>query len=801
MVLLKKRILAFTILAFYLLSPVTSWACTSIIVGKNASVTGRVLFARTDDSAPNGAKKFFVVPAGFYKGGTEYVLRANGASSFKFTFSHDSYKYTAVPDTTRLGIAALGGEAASKDAVPHFDDGFHFAYDACGVNEKGLSVTGTNTTGFRSATETGLTTSGGWWTEHTMAKVLLAEAATCQEALSVIDKIVTEANGFGGMANELIMMADLNEAWIVEAVSRYHYVASRVPDDSFCVIANCMRHQYFDKSDTANYKSNFDPVQYAIDHGFARYQIDENGQKRVNITLTYGQGPQSNTRGANGQYNSNRMWRGMSMFAPSLGLNLLISDDFWGAPTAALATDTGKTYPVFVKPDKKISPMDIAVMQRDRYAGTPFDLTYANQPRNPDGSEIADATTAGYYWPRVIGYYTQQFTHIFEARTPDYPAEIGARFWISMAQAESSVNLPFYGNITDTHPFYKKDITATNGNVIDSYYDNQAFWLFASIGRLARSDRRNYAEPIKNFWHNHELKLFEDQLKVIEPEMLRLYKEVSPEASAKFITDYTIAVSDRTFRAAAKIHDALVAHIATAPNTLFAIPAELLEPTVNDSVLLSPTAADVKAAGDAQSGLGLLTRDDGNIIVSTVDPIKAPTDIPGVYDSSPGVAVEITLKPEQVAAKQTAAKLLYEVELKVNNMDFAVYGGISNFIKKLRLSGEMFDLAGPGSNALISFADALEKGIATVTLTSDSIIITLEYILADGPGESGVYNGKLVVFDGDADGVLNGTIWAWTPNRIITPPSSGGSGGCNAGLGCAAFGLFGMLIFVRKRSK
>lgn len=115
----RKRIFASMALSFYLLSPAASWACTSIMVGKNASTTGRPLFARTEDSQPNGSKKLIVVPAGFYKGGVEYQLDfAN--PGFKYTFSHDSYKYTAVPDTTRTGLSALGGDTASKDAVPHW---------------------------------------------------------------------------------------------------------------------------------------------------------------------------------------------------------------------------------------------------------------------------------------------------------------------------------------------------------------------------------------------------------------------------------------------------------------------------------------------------------------------------------------------------------------------------------------------------------------------------------------------------------------------------------------------------------
>ena len=82
----------------------------------------------------------------------------------------------------------------------------------------------------------------------------------------------------------------------------------------------------------------------------------------------------------------------------------------------------------------------------------------------------------------------------------------------------------------------------------------------------------NYNAPIQAFWRSYELKIYEDQQKIIEPELLKLYKE-SPAASAKFITEYTIALCDKTLIAAEIIHDALVAHMAKAPNTLFVVPA------------------------------------------------------------------------------------------------------------------------------------------------------------------------------------------------------------------------------------
>jgi dipeptidase len=635
----KKRVFALVVLSFYLFSPVASWACTTIMVGKNVSTTGRYLFARSEDSAINGAKKFIVVPAGFYKGGVEYIL--NRSNQFKWTFSHDSYKFTAVPDTTRHGINALGGENASKDAVPHWEDGYHFTFDGDGVNEKGLALSATTTHSLRSGIFPSAT--GPQWTEQTMAKVLLAEAASCKEALDVVDKIVAEGPNRQRLASEMIHLADQNESWLFEVVGPYHYVASRVPDDCFAVIANAMFHQYFDENDPANFRSNFKPNTYAEQNGFARYQVDEKGVKRVNISLTYGGGSNiqgvenagySSNTGVNGEYSTYRRWRGMTMFAPSLApviKPMSMADYFGGGGTAATSADTGRTHPNYIKPDKKISPMDIALMHRDRYAGSPFDLTYSPQYFDangvevreghqsvtvidisktlPPGSVMPEPTPNGSGGVRSIGTSTQQHVHTYDVGGK-LPPDVGARFFISIGQAETCVYLPYYGNITDTHPKMKHDITALNtattGLGINSksvYNPDSAAQIFHHTGFLARGDRKNYVKPIQEFWRAYELKLYEETEKIVEPELLRLHKEVSPAASAKYVTDYTIAVTDQALNAAIRVHDALEAHIAAAPFTLFKVPAGLEYVSVLPPVEPEPDPDDKCSGSGCDAGL------------------------------------------------------------------------------------------------------------------------------------------------------------------------------------------------------
>jgi dipeptidase len=538
-----KRLFAAIMLMFFLTSPVASWACTSIIVGKNASSTGRILFARTEDWNYRRPVNFLVFPAGHYKGGVEYQLSANG---FKYTFSHDSYRYFATP----MSYAATLATDGESTYYPMFDD--H------GVNEKGLAVSATNTIGFKTNEFDPASENATPWNEDTMAKVLLAQCATVEEALKVADEIVTKY----GTNSELIQIADKDQAWVFEPIGIHHWVATRVPEDGFAVISNAMVTDRVDIADTKNYRASSDYEAYVKkfeDAGLTVYHEGERTLKNLNVALTFGtslpkDSPWS-TRNVNGSYNSYRRWRGYSTFAPSLSLKPLTNDD-------------NEVYQLYIKPDKPISPTDIMFLQRDRYQNVPAgigvtDISKTPQPVNEKEEEIAEDGTET-NGPRPIGIFRQVENHVYEMN--DYPAEIGARMWLSMSAAESSVNLPFYGNITETHPYYSNLVLMTE------YQPETAYWLFADLGKKARTNRVMYAQPVKDYWVSYERKLYEEQA-AVEAELLSLYA-ADPQAAAKYATDYTLATSDKAFKKAEQIRDALIAHIAQHPGELFVVPTE-----------------------------------------------------------------------------------------------------------------------------------------------------------------------------------------------------------------------------------
>ena len=515
-----KRLIAVSALAFFLLTPAASWACSTIVIGRDASATGNIIFGRTEDLEPNNAKRFVVYPAGTFKKGENLEDRYG----FTYTFSHDSYKFTGAPDMLVNGDGRYDAHGVNE---------FGVAVTATnGVNEFGIADTATNTTRpSDGAFEADPTVKEGLC-EAVLTTIVLAESKTVAEAITLVGELVESK---GAAENLIFITASQSEAWIVEVISGHRWVASKVPDNAFAVIANDMVTVSVDLSDGERFRGSEDFQTFADDRGFAVYNQDGT----LNIAGSYGR--------INEDANTYRRWRGYDMFAPSLEVEVKVSTDI-------------DPYSLFARPDKLIAVTDVMSFQRDRYEGTKYDLSTSPQTFREDGQERELSN------PRPIGTAGQIETHIYEM-VRGYPKSIGARFWMAMAQSEHSVYLPYYGAITDTHPYYKNEAAE-----YAEYQGDSAFWIFKDLAFRARSDREKYGKPIRDYWLGYERKLLNEQAQ-IENDLLREYQS-DPNAAAKYITDYTIAQSQAAIDKAVEIRGALYKHMAERPGDTFVVPAD-----------------------------------------------------------------------------------------------------------------------------------------------------------------------------------------------------------------------------------
>ncbi|WP_121499987.1 C69 family dipeptidase, partial [Schleiferilactobacillus harbinensis] len=182
-------------------------ACTSILVGKNASADGSVIIGRNEDSKPAWPKHFrqMVAPMPY-----TFTSKDTG---FTIKLTEPGVRYTATPEwTAEYGVFAEDGINGYGVAMSATESAYAnprvLAYDP--LNPKGIG-------------------------EEAMITVVLPYIHSAREGVTRLGQIV---NQYGTSESNGILFADQQEAWYLETGSGHHWVAQRIPDDAYAVVAN-----------------------------------------------------------------------------------------------------------------------------------------------------------------------------------------------------------------------------------------------------------------------------------------------------------------------------------------------------------------------------------------------------------------------------------------------------------------------------------------------------------------------------------------------------------------------------------
>lgn len=436
---------------------VQAFACTSVLAGKNATADGSVMIARNEDVSYAWAKHFVVKERTSYKPGDMFKATDN---NFEYPQPEISYKYTATPNWDQ-------------------SEGY---FEEAGINEFQVAVSATESaTNNEKANAADPLVEDGL-TEASIPSIVLPRVKTAKEGVAFVGKVVEEkgsAEVFG------MAIADPNEAWYLEAGSGHHWVAVRVPDDSYMIAANQLRIGNVDLMDTQNYMGSSDIVSFAAKNGL--YSHSKDG--KFNFAKAFG------TDGANDYiYNYPRVWWGEKMLTPSLDLKQGLNN-----------------YPLFAKPDKKLSPQDIMAVLRSHYDGTEFDVS----PESPK-------------YLRPISINTTMESHVLQLRSW-LPNPIGGIHWLALGVPETSVYVPFYSGISDTPKAYK---TGT-----DTYDTQSAYWAFRSVNVLTNSNYTEYSKIVTDMWKGLEAQ-YSDEITSIDSTASSLYEQ-DPKKCEKFLTMYS----------------------------------------------------------------------------------------------------------------------------------------------------------------------------------------------------------------------------------------------------------------------
>ena len=210
---------------------ISASACTTIYVGAEKTVENTPFVARTEDYGWNYNKQWFVMPEGKWAKGDTF-LGCPGYGEFEWKFTHDSYRFTYFTNDQYQGTCPECGQ----------ENATHPSYTEFGTNEKGVSVSATETIYGNDAiggnTKQNITgvdpfvkvkVDGKVGIEETdIPTIILSEA---DSAKAGVDLLLNIYKDYGAYFASGVFICDQNETWYIENCSGTQYVAIKVPDD------------------------------------------------------------------------------------------------------------------------------------------------------------------------------------------------------------------------------------------------------------------------------------------------------------------------------------------------------------------------------------------------------------------------------------------------------------------------------------------------------------------------------------------------------------------------------------------
>lgn len=293
-----------------------SYNCSSIIIGKNASTTGKVILAHNEDD--NGVvNQQHIVP------------RVKHAPDETIVFEDGTAVIPQVSETYEYYWSEM---RSSKEKISAAD-GF--------VNEWGVAVYSDSCISSKEEASDPQPAE----MLYALRRLVAERSKTAREGVEVAVGLI-EKYGYNGARSYQI--CDKDEAWVLQVAKGKHYAAKRVPDDEVLYIPNWYIIHEIDFADTEhkNYYFASDLVSYAIKHGW--YTPAKGGDySDFDFAKAY--------QGA-----------GENQF------NILRARNAW---KLLMGREPDDIKQFSVKLDKKIGAPEAKKVLRSHYEGTPDDLT------------------------------------------------------------------------------------------------------------------------------------------------------------------------------------------------------------------------------------------------------------------------------------------------------------------------------------------------------------------------------------------------------------------------------------------
>ena len=354
-----------------------------------------------------------------------------------------------------------------------------------------------------------------WW----LMRLALQRARTAREAVEVMAALVEEYSY--ASEGESISIGDPNEAWLMEIIGPgpggkgANWVALRIPDGYVCAHANKSRIGEFPLNDKKNCLYSPNVISFAIERGF----YDPASGKPFNFNEAFCPADQQKLR-----YTETRVWSIFRRVAPSREWPVDYHRGVEGA----------QPYPLWIKPDRKLSRTDVFAIMRDHYEGTDYDMTKgvdAGPYGTPNRSRpmMWEVDGADYTWERPISTQQTGFSFVSQSRSW-LPDAIGGILWYGVDDTYFTCYVPLYCGITAVPESFAQ-------GSLGAFSWDSAWWVFNFVANFANLKYSSMKEDIQKVQRDLEATL--DTLQpTVEQTAIELHKR-NPALLATYLTDYS----------------------------------------------------------------------------------------------------------------------------------------------------------------------------------------------------------------------------------------------------------------------
>lgn len=290
-------------------------SCTTILVGKKATIDGSTMIARTEDHADKPEPQQFIVVEP--KDQPQHYQAK--LSKLNIDLPDNPLRYTATPDADRS----------------------HGIWGGSGINSDNVAMTATETitTNARVLAADPLVKDG--LGEEDLLTIVLPYIHSAQDGVQRVGQLLEQ---YGTYESNGMAFADHDEVWYLETLGGHHWAAIKIPEDAYVVAPNRLNIAEFD-FDSPDVRYSTDLPQFIDD-----YNLNPEGQT-VNLRHIFGSSTIKDTH-----YNNPRAWYVQKFFTPEIEQNPL-----------------DQNLPFICHANRKISIEELKWAMSSHYENTPYD--------------------------------------------------------------------------------------------------------------------------------------------------------------------------------------------------------------------------------------------------------------------------------------------------------------------------------------------------------------------------------------------------------------------------------------------